>query len=311
LRKEVQVRGKYTVSEVEERTGVPGGSLRQWERRYGFPNPERSPSGYRYYSESDLAAIIRMRDSVAEGIPPSRAAVMAQEERRVAAGARPALELAEELAAALIRLEAESAERILSQANSLHPLDVVLLEVIRPALVRIGDLWHAGSIGVATEHFASNFVQGRLRGLLAMLPDQPRGHRVVVACGPGEHHEMGALILAIMLRRAGFQVIYLGADTPLTDLVDLAHEQEAEAVLLSISTRGPAARLRAERSLLGPLRALLVVGGAPLVTDPALAAAVGGVFLGNDVHKIASELASLLTRGRGGPAAVARTTEAG
>ena len=74
MTKEVRVDGKYTVREVEERTGVPASSLRQWERRYGFPKPERSESGYRYFSEGDIDAISRMRDLVAEGVPPSRAA---------------------------------------------------------------------------------------------------------------------------------------------------------------------------------------------------------------------------------------------
>src|SRR5690554_2276947 len=71
-----QFTGRFTVCEVEERTGVPASSLRQWERRYGFPDPQRSPSGYRYYSDAYLAAIIRMRDLVADGVPPSSAAVL-------------------------------------------------------------------------------------------------------------------------------------------------------------------------------------------------------------------------------------------
>src|SRR5690625_2660418 len=120
--------GKYTVSEVEERTGVPASSLRQWERRYGFPMPERAASGYRYYSEGDVAAIVRMRELIAEGVAPSRAAVMVKEAGSAPAGARPAADLADELADALSGLDAEGAERVFSTAVALYPLDVVLLE---------------------------------------------------------------------------------------------------------------------------------------------------------------------------------------
>jgi len=290
--------GVYTVGEVEERTGVPAASLRQWERRYGFPDPERSESGYRYYSEADLELIRRMRDLVADGVPPSRAAVMVREGAPVGSTARPADDLARELGDALIALDAERSERVLGEAVALHPLETVLLDVIGPAMVRIGDLWHAGEVSVATEHFASNLVQGRLRGLLRLQQGQARGRRVVVACAPGERHEIGALVLAILLGRAGFDPVYLGSDTPVPDLAALVREEEAEAVLLSATSREAAAGLRAERATLRELPALLVLGGAAFAREPELAAEVGGVFLGNDARKAVRELGALLAKRR-------------
>lgn len=290
--------GKYTVSEVEERTGVPASSLRQWERRYGFPRPQRSASGYRFYSDDDLAAIGRMRDLVTDGVPPSRAAAMVQEAEQVPTGTRSPERLARELADALVKLEAEKADASVSTAVALHPLDVVLLEVIRPALVKIGDLWHAGEISVATEHFASNFLQGRLRNILGMLTDAPGGFRIIVACSPGEQHEIGALIMAILLRRAGFAVIYLGANTPVTDLALMVRDHRADAVLLSTTTPEPIANLRAGRDTLRSLPALLVLGGAALEATPEVAAQVGGVFLGNDARKVVPELRALVSKGR-------------
>ncbi|HZW28705.1 MAG TPA: cobalamin-dependent protein [Trueperaceae bacterium] len=292
--------GKYTVGEVEERTGVPASSLRQWERRYGFPAPERSPSGYRYYSESDLAAIVRMRDLIAEGVPASRAAATVKQERAVAEQARPTPDLARELASELIALDADGAERVLAEAVALYPVDVVLLEVVRAALVRVGDMWHAGEVSVATEHFASNVVQARLRALLAMLPDREGGPSVVVACAPGEQHEMGALVLAVLLRRAGFRVYYLGANTPVADLAELARERGVDAVLLSVTTREPLAGLCAERERLRSLPGLLVLGGAAVDARPEVAAELGGVFLGNDARKVVAELAALLSKRRPG-----------
>jgi len=293
--------GKYTVGEVEERTGVPASSLRQWERRYGFPTPERSASGYRYYSEGDLAAIVRMRDLVAQGVSASRAAAMVREERQVGKAARPTTDLARDLAAELVALDAVGAERVLAQAVALYPIDDVLLEVVRGALVRVGDMWHAGDISVAVEHFASNLMQARLRALLNMLPDLESGRRVLVACAPGEHHEMGALVLAVLLRRGGFRVFYLGADTPLPDLVAMAEERQADAVLLSVTTRERLAGMRAQRTLLKSLPCLLVVGGAAVAAEPSAAADLGGVFLGNDAKKVVAELGALLAKGRREP----------
>ncbi len=290
--------GKYTVREVEERTGVPASSLRQWERRYGFPKPERSESGYRYFSEGDIDAISRMRDLVAEGVPPSRAAAMVMEAELAPGGSRPTDDLSNELSDALVALDSGRAENVLGAAIALYPLDAVLLEVIRPALVRIGDLWHAGTISVATEHFASNYLQGRLRSLLRIMPDQAGGSLVVVACAPAEQHELGALILALMLKRSGFTVVYLGANTPLSDLADMVEKQRADAVMISTTTEESLARLKAETPVLRSLPALLVLGGKVLERSPELAAELGGVFLGNDARKVVPELRALLSKSR-------------
>ncbi|MEX2501217.1 MAG: MerR family transcriptional regulator, partial [Trueperaceae bacterium] len=67
-------RGKFTVHEVEERTDVPAATLRQWERRYGCPKPERSTSGYRLYADVDLRVIETMKRYIDDGVPASRAA---------------------------------------------------------------------------------------------------------------------------------------------------------------------------------------------------------------------------------------------
>ena len=66
--------GMFTASEVEAQTGVPATTLRQWERRYGFPHPARNASGYRLYSPGDVAAIQYMQSQLQSGVPASRAA---------------------------------------------------------------------------------------------------------------------------------------------------------------------------------------------------------------------------------------------
>lgn len=287
--------GKFTVAEVEERTGVPAGSLRQWERRYGFPTPERSASGYRYYSESDVALIQRMRDLVAEGVAPSRAAALMLQAEVPAAGARPPAELSAELEGALRRLDTALGERVLSEAFALHAFDVVLLEVVAPALQRVGDLWEAGSLDVATEHFISNYIQSRLRSLFALLAGTVSGagggRRLLVACAPRERHEIGALIVALLLRRAGFEVIFLGADTPVADLVAMAESQAVDAVLLSMTLAEAAEAVAAESEELRSLGATLVLGGA--AASQAVAERVGGIFLGNEPLRAIAELPAL------------------
>ena len=99
------VTGKYTVNEVEERTRVPAATLRQWERRYGFPRPERSGSGYRLYGDDDLRHILAMKRHIDDGVPASRAAEMVRVAEVRAYGPRPLDHLRDELVAALIELD--------------------------------------------------------------------------------------------------------------------------------------------------------------------------------------------------------------
>jgi len=135
------VPAKYTIKEVEERTGVAAATLRQWERRYRLPRPQRSSGGYRLYSDEDLDSIREMQDFIAKGVPPSRAAELVQQAaesvRRTAGehrGGRSVAELADELALALRSLDMARAERVLSEGHAVHPLEDVLLAVIAPAM---------------------------------------------------------------------------------------------------------------------------------------------------------------------------------
>lgn len=286
--------GKYTVAEVEARSGVPASSLRQWERRYGFPKPRRSSSGYRLYDDEDLRQIEIMRKLIADGVLASRAAAMVSEQAGARAGPRPLTELTNELVEALVALEDARAGRVLSEAFALHDVENVLLDLVTPAMAKIGDLWHSGEILVATEHFATNLMQGRLHGLLSLMPGAGRSQPALVTCAPKERHELGALILAVLLNRAGFDAVYLGADTPVHDVVEMARLLRPTAVFISARMDAAVAQLRAHGAELRALEPLLVFGGHAFGAAPALAEELGGLFLGNEIHEVIPEVERLL-----------------
>lgn len=286
--------GKYTVAEVEARSGVPASSLRQWERRYGFPMPQRSRSGYRLYGDNDLRQIEAMRRLIADGVPASRAAALVRDQEISSVAPRPARDLASELVAALTALDEVGAGRVLSEAFALHAVEDVLLDVITPAMITIGELWHAGELLVTTEHFATNQVQGRLRSLLALMPSPLLSRTVLVACAPQERHELGALVVAVLLRRAGLDAIYLGADTPVADLLAMTRDLTPDAVFLSASQAGSGDQLRLHHKELRMMEPLLVLGGRAFEESPDLIREVGGLFLGNDVRSVIPEVIALL-----------------
>ncbi len=291
--------GKYTVNEVVERTDIAAGTLRQWERRYGVPHPERSPSGYRLYSDGDLRAIEAMKRHIADGVPASRAAELVARDAPSEGAPLPAEALRARLVDAFLRLDEQAAERALSEAHALHSVETVVAEVIAPAMVEIGDLWHEGRIETTTEHVASSFVQGWLRQLLRLAPRSIESHPIVVACAPLDQHQLAPLMLAVLLRRAGHAVVFVGADTPIEDLRSMARSLDARAVMVAASTPPALEALEERRELLDGIAPLLVFGGAAFDQDPSRASRLGGHYLADDVGEAVQRFDDLVARTRG------------
>ncbi|MDV6374846.1 MerR family transcriptional regulator [Deinococcus arenicola] len=250
----------FTASEVEAQTGVPAATLRQWERRYGFPRPERNSSGYRLYSPQDIRAIGVMQQHQQRGVSAQRAAELTVRGMGMATAGQPRApqpaqerpperprlpahtpELAHALAQALIAADHVQAGDLLAEAHARLPLEDVLVSVMSPALVEIGERWARGEITIAHERGASHFLRSRLSALMdiagneAGQQDGGVGPLVVAACAPGEQHELGLMMLTLAVRRRGVRVAYLGANVPLDDLSIFAHQRGAQAILLAVN----------------------------------------------------------------------------
>jgi MerR family transcriptional regulator, light-induced transcriptional regulator len=286
----------FTASEVEARTGVPATTLRQWERRYGVPNPERTPSGYRMYSPLDMACIEFIKNHILEGIPVSRASQLWRESASQTSSnalhpkAIPASVLVEEMIAATLESDMTRAEKVLAQAHAIMPVEDVVLQVIQPTLVEIGEKWHRGEITIAHEHQATSFIKGRLLQLFEMAGSPRGGPVAVIACGPGEYHEIGALAIGIFLRRAGIRTHYLGANMPMVDLARFSREVRAAAVMISCGSPEVVDALRPQIHLLREVVPVLIFGGRAFTERPHLAKELGGEFAGSDAAQALDHL---------------------
>jgi MerR family transcriptional regulator, light-induced transcriptional regulator len=249
------------IAALTRRTGVPPDTIRKWEHRYGVLRPARTPGGQRRYSELDVARIEWLKARIKEGYRIGEAATLLGSGYPVVASTPT--ELASALVEATVRSDVNGLARLVEQALSSTPLDEAFAGSLAPALVEIGTLWEHGEIGIAQEHLASGLVRS---GLQKLLSDARAGLRgtAVLACAPGEQHEIGLLMLAVLLRADGWQVAYLGADTPCADAFALANALGARAVCFSTtladSARGLAQELTARRRTAN--QAVLVGGAA-------------------------------------------------
>jgi MerR family transcriptional regulator, light-induced transcriptional regulator len=252
------------IGELARRVAVNQDLLRAWERRYGLLKPVRSPSGFRLYSGADEQRVRRMQAHLGRGLAAAEAARAALDEEinhsvaappvapaaaedptRQNASAPPEAPLpvtnqgltglAEELRHALDELDGPAAEAVLDRLFADFTVETTLREVLVPYLSDLGDRWAQGAIGVTTEHFASNLLRARLASL-ARGWGQGHGPRAVLACPPGERHDLPLLVFGIVLHRNGWRIIYLGADTPLADLAHTVTEKRPDVVILAAVT---------------------------------------------------------------------------
>ena len=251
----------YNIGVVARMTGVSMATLRAWERRYKFPDSERTAGGHRLYSEKDVMRLRWVKDRIDEGLQTAQAinALRHQEqsgnltlvdflppgmndERADRAGAHLG-NYQEQLLKTLLERDLETADCVLGDALAISTPEQLILDVIGPTLSQVGESWEAGKTSIATEHLATNYLRQRLLMWMVSGPPPKQVSPIVLACAPEEWHEGSLLILGALLRRRRWPVAYLGQALPLADLASFVRELNPSLVVLVAMTSPSAARL--------------------------------------------------------------------
>jgi DNA-binding transcriptional MerR regulator len=230
--------GLMRIGELSRRTGVSPELLRAWEQRYGLLQPTRSAGGFRLYSGADEARVRRTTALLKDGLSAAEAARLAVSEPGIAdargsdSGRSEVSELAAQLQEALDRFDAAAGHAAMDRIFAAVSVELALTEILIPYLRRLGERWAAGEVSVAQEHFASNLVRGRL---LALGRDWGTGGpaSAVLACMPGEGHDLGLVLLGVLIARRGWRVTFLGADTPIDTLETSLRDLQPTLVVLA------------------------------------------------------------------------------
>jgi DNA-binding transcriptional MerR regulator len=259
--------GYLRIGQLAKRTGVSPELLRAWEQRYGLLQPTRTAGGFRLYSAADEARVQGMQSLVAGGLAAAQAArlLLSDDEpapRSVSTSAATLEDAAGNLTASLDRLDEQAANTALDRLFAGYTVETVLRDAVIPYLHRLGDRWEAGEVSVAQEHFASNLLRGRLLGL-AQGWGQGQGPGAILACVPGEQHELGLLAFGVALRRRGWRITYLGSDSPIGAVADISRSLlPAVVVLLSMNPEGFLDHAREIAKLAKQIRVMIAGTGA-------------------------------------------------
>jgi DNA-binding transcriptional MerR regulator len=223
------------IGELSRRTGVSAELLRAWERRYGLLHPTRTGGGFRLYSPADERRVSLMRSHLQHGMSAAEAArlTLTEADGSTREDDEPLLQRrAQELRQALDDLDEGAAQSALDGALAEFSSETVLTDLVLPYLHELGERWASGEASVGQEHFASQLIRGRLLGL-ARGWDRGVGPRALLACAPGEQHDLGLIALGVALRARGWRITYLGQDTPVETLAESARSVGPLSIVIS------------------------------------------------------------------------------
>lgn len=290
----------FNIGAVSRMTDIPETTLRVWERRYDFPNSARTSGGHRLYSQHEVMRLQWVKLRVDEGLQISqaiRALLRAEREgealhapmssqiiQRREGDHDPLAMFHQRLVEALLQHDGEAANQVLAEALAVFPLEFLILDVIGPSFNTIGEAWRNGELDVATEHFATNHLRHQLLMWMRSGPPAYQVKPVVLTCAPGELHEGSLLMLAVLLRRLRWPVIYLGQTMPLSELEAFLEDVDASVLVFVAMTEEPARALADWPHFLPDVaqrqRPVVGFGGRVFVQQPELAEQIPGVLLG-------------------------------
>jgi DNA-binding transcriptional MerR regulator len=245
----------FPIRVLSEKTGVAPTTLRAWERRYGLLKPQRTPKGHRLYNSNDVEAVNRIVNLLNENYTISKAinAIKLEEiQEKIETRSDPDKpntdhwdEFHKRFLTAIEQFDEYKLDNIYNEALSLYPIDLVSSQILRPLLATLGQRWESRDAGIAEEHFFTSYLRNKVGARLHHISGKNQGRRILLACMPGEFHELGSLLFGLSAMSRGYRILFLGADLPLDQIRHVVETTEIDAVLLSavnVTLRGQISR---------------------------------------------------------------------
>lgn len=238
-----------SIAAVERDTGIGKDTLRVWERRYGFPVPERDVHGERIYPMSQVEKLRVIKRLMDQGHRPGRIVAQPMEVLQHLSRGQASIRASqqseagqdrEDLAAliAMIQMQDEEGLRNELQKNLIQEgVQRFVQNLVAPLTARVGEAWAQGDLAVHEEHMYTECVSRVLRQAVVSInrPSDAQGPRVLLTTFPQEEHGLGLLMVESLLTLQGCRCVSLGTQTPLREIAQAAIAHSADVVALSFS----------------------------------------------------------------------------
>jgi len=236
----------YNITAVERDTGLSKDVLRMWERRYGFPVPERDHNGERVYSPEQVEHLRLVKRLMDQGHRPGRLLATPLEElaglapRRAAKTARaPDAQPLQPLLDLIKAHDSQGFQQALQQRLGREGLLRFVQDTVAPLTEQVGEAWTSGYFAVFEEHLYTEQMKRALRQAIAALPHNQQRPCVILTTPPDELHGLGLLMVEALFTLEGARCVALGTQTPISDICLAADAHQADVVAISLSSAFP------------------------------------------------------------------------
>lgn len=295
---------RYNLSYVLKETGIKADTVRAWEKRYHLPQPTRTESGHRLFSDYDIEIIKWLISEQKEGLSISKAVNLFRDleaegkspvqSEQTGLGVPPVINtptqnqemlptLNTSWVEACLNFDEPNAKMVLNQAFAQFSVPTVCIEIIQRGLAKVGKLWYQGKATVLQEHFTSELANRRLQSLIQAAPLPVRKQTILVGCPSGENHIFPSHLITLLLRYRSWNVIYLGADVPIDEFQVTVEKTKPDLVVMTAMRIVTAATLQDYAVLLREQNIPLAYGGGIFDRNPSLTRRIPGFFLGEDI----------------------------
>ena len=277
---------------VASLTGINPVTLRAWERRYNLITPQRTPKGHRLYTQEDVELIKHVLDLLDQGISISQVKPLLEQTpgQEQSAAAVDTGEVWRRYQHTMLQAVENFDEHALDASYndilSLYPVDVVIQRLISPLLRLLGERWKERETGIAEEHFFTVYLRNKLGTRIHHMNQRSNGSLLLLACLPGEFHEIGLLLFALAAVNFGYRVLVLGSNMPLEQLPGVLQQRTCAGVVLSGSSRPSRGVFDSDLpALVDALRIPVFVGGKIATRHQDKIQAAGAICLSESIGK--------------------------
>lgn len=216
---------RFSIKDLENLTGIKAHTIRIWEQRYGILQPKRTTTNIRYYDASDLKMALRISLLNNFGYKISRIHQMTETDmtaliQKISDAEFKLQILTNELLEAALTMDMQTFETLLDNHIRRRGMEITIEQLIFQFMEKVGIMWMTNHLIPAQEHLASNVLYRKLAVAIDSLPMPVEDAPVVLLFLPeGEVHEIGLLYVHYLLRKNGKATMYLGSNSPLSDVV--------------------------------------------------------------------------------------------
>lgn len=303
----------FNLKVVVQETGIKPHTLRAWERRYGLPQPERTSAGHRLFTQRDIDIVKWLIARQEEGMNISRAVELwhslinagedpLEEETPPPVEAPPTPEIGAPLGEMRrqwiehgLRFDEAAADRVLTQAFAIYPVKMVCTEIIQKGLSYVGQLWYDNKATVQQEHFVSLLATQRFNALMAAAPQPTRIGRILTAAPSLEEHAISLLLLSLLLRYRGWEVVFLGPNVPITQMDITIDMIKPELVIMAAQRLQTASSLAEMAALLRQKGISNAYGGLIFNLNPSMRQHIASHFLGETLEEAMPNIEQLMS----------------